>query len=203
VSTDHLRQNVEPSRRGDSARSALLRAASAGVSGQEQQNVSAYGGPVALRLREAVRAVVVDDDDWVLLVRFDFEDGTLWATPGGGVNDGESIDDTVRRELNEEVGLQGLELGPIIWQRTHVFPLSADFDGQREVFFLIRVRTTPGRPLFSPDELRAEGLGGSRWWTVAELRAATDTRFAPRCLPHLYSRLVLGGPLSEVIDTGV
>ncbi|HEX2427771.1 MAG TPA: NUDIX domain-containing protein [Gaiellaceae bacterium] len=36
-----------------------------------------------LRLRDAVRAVVVDPDERVLLVRFEFPNRTGWATPGG------------------------------------------------------------------------------------------------------------------------
>ena len=56
----------------------------------------------ALRLRDAVRAVVVDPDDRVLLVRFEFPHWIGWATPGGGVDSGETDEAAIRRELAEE-----------------------------------------------------------------------------------------------------
>ena len=55
-----------------------------------------------LRIREAVRALVIDPDDRVLLVRFEFPNtGTHWATPGGGVEPGETDHQALRRELDE------------------------------------------------------------------------------------------------------
>ena len=44
------------------------------------------------RLRLATRAIVVDEVERVLLVRFDFGDRIVWATPGGGIEEGESDD---------------------------------------------------------------------------------------------------------------
>src|SRR5262245_37208953 len=53
--------------------------------------------------RRAVRAVVLDDHDRVLLVRFEnaASGEVWWATPGGGVEDGESDENALRRELLE------------------------------------------------------------------------------------------------------
>ena len=42
------------------------------------------------RLRDAVRALVLDEADRVLLVRFEFPRWVGWATPGGGVNSHET-----------------------------------------------------------------------------------------------------------------
>ena len=76
-----------------------------------------------LRLRSATRAVVLDGTDRILLVRFDFGDRLVWAAPGGGVEEGEDDEHAVRRELAEEAGLEGFELGPLVWTRTHVVPI--------------------------------------------------------------------------------
>jgi 8-oxo-dGTP pyrophosphatase MutT (NUDIX family) len=159
---------------------------------------------LTLRLREAVRAVVFDGGGRVLLVRFVFDDGPLWALPGGGIDPGESPDDAVRRELYEEIGLVDVEVGPRVWERTHVHPF-AGFDGQHETVFLVHADAGTGAvvPGFSVDELAAEGLTGSRWWTLDELRDATGTLFAPRRLPELLHVLVADGPPAVVVDVGV
>jgi ADP-ribose pyrophosphatase YjhB (NUDIX family) len=155
------------------------------------------------RMRPAVRALVVRPDDAVLLVHFEFGDGSeVWATPGGGIEAGESEEDAIRRELAEEVGVRLVELGPLLWTRSHVFALSADFDGQRERVFLVRVADAPGQPLMSVAELRAEGVTESRWWTAAELAASSEV-FAPRRLPELVAQVLAEGAPDEPIDAGV
>jgi len=156
---------------------------------------------MVLPLREGVRAVVLDDDDRILLVHFQFPDWTLWATPGGGVEPGETLDVAIRRELLEEVGLVDVELGPIIWERTHIFPF-AEFSGQHERFFLVRTSTNVISPSFSQQELLAERLTAARWWSVQEIREASDERFAPRQLASLLVTLLQQGPTGELVDTG-
>jgi TDG/mug DNA glycosylase family protein len=72
-----------------------------------------------LPLRENVRAVVLDERNRVLLLRYEDEYGEWWVTPGGGREPGESDEQTLRRELDEEVGLVGFELGPLLWEHSH------------------------------------------------------------------------------------
>ncbi|HSN02415.1 MAG TPA: NUDIX domain-containing protein [Acidimicrobiales bacterium] len=156
-----------------------------------------------LPLRDAVRAVVLDDLERILLVRFQLTDGGLWATPGGGVEPGETIEATIRRELHEEVGLVNLDLGPVIWERTHEFPVSDDFRGQREKFFLVRTTQFEVKPAFSKEDLAAEGITGARWWTLAEIRESRNERFAPRRLSLFLTHLLKDGPPHAPLDIGV
>jgi 8-oxo-dGTP pyrophosphatase MutT (NUDIX family) len=157
---------------------------------------------MALPLREAVRAIVIDDRRRLLLVRFAVAEGDLWATPGGGIEDGESHEAAIRRELYEEVGLRDSEVGPAIWTRTHRFTFLPGFGGHRETFYLVRAHEKPGPPGFSDEELRAEGLVGSRWWTLTELEGSRSERFAPTRLPELYGSLLAEGPPRRPIATG-
>jgi ADP-ribose pyrophosphatase YjhB (NUDIX family) len=60
--------------------------------------------PVANRLVPAASAVVVDRVGRILLHRR--ADNELWSIPGGGMEVGERIADTVVREVREETGLE-------------------------------------------------------------------------------------------------
>jgi 8-oxo-dGTP pyrophosphatase MutT (NUDIX family) len=156
-----------------------------------------------LRLRPAARVILVDDDDRVLLVCFDFPgEPPVWATVGGGLEPGETHEVAALRELAEEAGLEGVELGPPVWTRTHVFPLGVDWDGQTEVYFLVRTLPFEPRPHHTWEQLSAENVIAIRWWTLAELEAA-DVLFAPRRLPALLRELLLHGPPTEPVEVGV
>ena len=156
-----------------------------------------------MRLRQAARAVVLDPADRILLVRFQFPRRTVWATPGGGVDHGETHEQAIVRELAEEAGLEEVELGPWIWTRTHVFPFeSGRWDGQQERYVLVRTPAFEPAPRLTPDELAAEFVTAVRWWTQAEL-AAAEVLFAPRRLPELVAALLRDGPPGEPVDAGV
>src|ERR1700739_2041479 len=73
-----------------------------------------------------VRAVVLDGDNRVFLVKHSYVSG--WHLPGGGVEVGETLDDALRRELAEEgrievlgePALHGLFLNSHVSRRDHV-----------------------------------------------------------------------------------
>ena len=160
------------------------------------------GRSSGLPLRQAVRALVVDDRERVLLVRFVFPDRDVWATPGGGIEPDEPDEQALRRELLEECGLEQPELGPIVWERTHWWTGMEGFAGQTERYTLVRTVAFEPAPRWTPEQLAAEGVAEVRWWTPAEL-AATDTVFAPRRLPELLGALLENGPPPEPVDVGV
>jgi 8-oxo-dGTP diphosphatase len=156
-----------------------------------------------VRLRTGFRALVLDPDERIALVRFEFPDRSVWAAPGGGVEEGEDDAATLARELREELGLELVKpLGRCVWVRTHVFPMSG-WDGQTERYYLVRTPAFAIRPGLSTEELRAEGVGALRWWTLEELEAATDASFAPRRLPTLLRELLRDGPGAEPLGVGV
>jgi len=156
-----------------------------------------------LRLREAARAVILDPDGRILLVRFEFPDRSVWACPGGGLEPGESHEAALRRELREEVGVELEELGPCVWTRTHIIPfLNGLWDGQVERFFLLQVEPFEPAPLLTPEQLRAEFVVEVRWWTAEQLDSSTELH-APRRLPELVAQLRDQGPPSQPIDAGI
>lgn len=168
----------------------------------------ATGEGVGLRIREAVRALVIDDDNRVLLVRWQFGDQHVWGTPGGGMEPDEDVETALRRELDEELGIgASAEIGPHIWERTHLVAfIDGNWDGQHDRFFLVRTTAFEPAPHLTREQLAAEHLMHMQWWTFDELQsfAPTDVEFfAPRRLPQLVAQLVAEGPPAAPIDTGV
>ena len=156
-----------------------------------------------MRLRQAARAIVLDPAQRILLVHFRFPAQSFWATPGGGIDEGETPEQAVARELDEEAGLVDFELGPWVWTRTHVVPFESGlWDGQVERYMLVRTNAFEPAPRFTADELAVEYVTAIRWWTLTELEAS-DELFAPRRLPELLAALVRDGPPGEPFDVGV
>jgi 8-oxo-dGTP pyrophosphatase MutT (NUDIX family) len=75
-------------------------------------------------VRPAARVLLLDPLGRVLLLRVERPYGlpyAAWLTPGGGLEPGESHEEAALRELREETGISGVELGPWVWERRFHF----------------------------------------------------------------------------------
>lgn len=157
-----------------------------------------------MRIRQAVRALLLDPDERVLLVRFEFPGATVWGLPGGGVEPHEDPTSALRRELAEELGLADLEIGPPVWHRLHVVSFVHDhgrWDGQRDLVHMVRTEWFEPRPGSSWEHLHRERVHEFRWWTLDEIQRS-PARFAPRQLAFHLEQLVRDGPPDPPVDTG-
>lgn len=125
------------------------------------------GRASGLPRRENVRAAVVDGAGRILLLRYGDEYGDWWVTPGGGREPGESDEQTLRRELDEEVGLREFELGPLLWQLSHWDFDDPSYGGSESRVYRIEVDA------FEPPVV-TEAVE-ARWFGLAEL-AGVATR---------------------------
>jgi double-stranded uracil-DNA glycosylase len=137
--------------------------------------------------RRAVRGLVLDRAGRVLLVRFEHpvSGEAWWATVGGGIDEGESDEEALRRELREEAGLEGFTIGPVVHEREHTFPWDSVIYHQVERFHLVRVDEHEAAPTI---DIAAEGVTEVRWWTAEEL-ASPPERLVPAELPELVRTL--------------
>ncbi|QQC91386.1 NUDIX hydrolase [Streptomyces alfalfae] len=96
--------------------------------------------PKANSVVPSVTAVVRDDDGRLLIIHK--TDNDLWALPGGGHDIGESIGDTVVREVLEETGIT-VQIDSIVGLYTNPEHVLAYDDGEVRQQFSICFRAHP------------------------------------------------------------
>jgi 8-oxo-dGTP pyrophosphatase MutT (NUDIX family) len=148
--------------------------------------------------RRAGRVLLIDGDEAVLLFEgFDPGDpdaGCWWLTPGGGAEDGESVESAAVREVAEETGLRirDDQLGPVVATRVAEFAFEGRHYRQSESFFAVHTdRFEPANHDWEDAEHRS--LLGSRWWTATELETTTATVY-PSELAALLRAVLDGRP---------
>ena len=168
---------------------------------------------MTLNLRRAVRAIILDENDRILLCQFVFPHpavpekvNAVWSAPGGGIEPGEDRLTALRRELREEIGLAITADPPHIW---HQEILAADyppgFGGLVNDYFLVRVDNFQPRGELTDDQLaREENVAGFRWWQLSEIAGYPGPElFSPRDLTTPLTALLTAGTPSQPVQLGL
>ena len=109
----------------------------------------------------------------------------LWMTPGGGMETGESDQQSLEREVWEETGLRLTEPGRLVWIRNFSFQLNNGVFKQFEKFFLVFTPQFKPTMQNNPAQDELDIFKRYKWWNIDQLIGAADT-FAPAHLgPHL------------------
>jgi ADP-ribose pyrophosphatase YjhB (NUDIX family) len=149
--------------------------------------------PKPLRLRQAGRVIALDPAGKVLLFRYDNPppNGRHWATPGGGLDEGESFHDGAARELAEETGWTDVTVSPdVLSDTTFTMDYMGEMVRQREQLFLARV-AEPERALGQVSAMhRSDGIVAWHWWDLPELDATSESVW-PAGLANLIRRIYI------------
>ena len=129
-----------------------------------------------IEVRTAARLLLLDENRRLLLFRHkDGHGREFWATPGGGLEPGETANEAAHREAAEELGATTVELTPLWTGHSHF--IFADRNvSQTETFFLI----TKHSEILGPEvkELhRREGIVEARWWSIEEIQNSQEPIF--------------------------
>jgi 8-oxo-dGTP pyrophosphatase MutT (NUDIX family) len=145
--------------------------------------------------------ILFDARSRVLLMRWRLQDGgSVWITPGGGLDPGETHAQAALRELGEEVGLREARLGPWVWSREHRLRWNGRDILQRERFHLVRVEAHEV-DRSANDENERRVIEEMRWWSPAEIAASSEA-FSPRRLAELLPPLLEGRLPAEPLVLG-
>lgn len=145
--------------------------------------------------RVAARAVLIDDDRNILLIRAhdpaNPRDGHWWELPGGGIDPGETAEDTCLRELQEEAGIRTAEVIGTLWAQHGRFQFGGLHFDQHETVHLAHTSAPTDLVATHLEALEVQSFEAVRWWTLDDLCALPDrtipTRLAELLVP------VLGG----------
>jgi len=155
---------------------------------------------LVVKQRKSARALLLNTRDQVLLIRHEDlfpvdlrEPDSLdyWATPGGGVEPGELPEEAVRRELQEELGLEHVQIKRQVAYRE--VELSLPEVGavlSQESYFLCRVSEAPQLNQYGMSISENRILREIRWWSLEELRQMTES-LRPTAIPALVEKASL------------
>ncbi len=139
-----------------------------------------------MKIHNTVRLVLLDADQRILLIKVNIPDlivpdhpniFTYWMTVGGGIEEGETIEQAARREAFEETGLTDLTLGPVLWREKRILyrknqPLPASESWTNQSWILAHtVQTEVSRDHLEP----GEEILDYKWWSLDEIRTTEET----------------------------
>lgn len=154
-------------------------------------------------IRQAARALIVDAAQRVLLFRGELPGREpWWFAPGGALEQGETFDAALVREVAEETGLVvDIDAVPApVWTRDFLFTWKGTRERHLEQFFLIRV------PAHDVDTSRFEAAESEvvrthRWWSLDDIRRSAE-RFSPVHLGDHLAPLLQGRVPGQPVAVG-
>lgn len=111
--------------------------------------------------RVVAKALITDAAGKILVVK---EGQDFWSLPGGGLEHGESAQDCLRREIEEEIGIKDVEVGEITYS-TNVYLDRID-TWMTWIVYKAKVN--------SSDFIFGDGVTDAKYIDIKEIEESTD-----------------------------
>ena len=134
-----------------------------------------------MRVRKSARAIVINCKNQIFLFQYMFdylEDSkAIWITPGGSLEEGESFEDALKREVYEELGVQLTKESPEVYYRNPIYTLKSGEKVQSvEKFFLVVLEEDSFSFNHWTESEKKRMLAG-KWWSMEEIEKSEDEFF--------------------------
>lgn len=147
-----------------------------------------------MKERVAARVLLISPEGRLLLLQAEggpvAGPSAFWFTVGGGLEPGEDLMSTARREVAEETGLSNVRFGPAVWYSEQVLTFHGEATLFRETYIVAHAESE-ALETRSWTELEVEMIRGWRWWSVEEI-AATEEIIFPLGLAELLPDVIAG-----------
>ena len=135
-----------------------------------------------MKVRKSSRAIVLNKKKEIFLFQYMFDyledNKAIWITPGGSLEEGESFEDALKRELFEELGVQTKEKCPEVYYRNPVYTLKNGEKVQSvEKFFLVMLEDEEFSSEHWTESEKKRMLAG-KWWSAEEIERSEEEFFS-------------------------
>lgn len=164
---------------------------------------------MSIALRKTARALLLNEHKELLLMRIEVLDaaqadrvkyGSIWCTVGGAIEQGESLQEAIIREIYEETGIADIDVnvGPVVWYSK----VELLFRGIRTLFdesYFVAKTTKLIVTTHAATEYEKENIKEYKWWSYDELQKTNEPVF-PVNLRNYIADIMAGKYPEQPID---
>lgn len=156
-----------------------------------------------MEIRKSSRAILLNPENKIFLFKFEFimlsGHKTLWIAPGGGVENGESFEQALYREIYEEIGLKINDDFKWIYYRNKPFTTKSGEEFiSEERYYLVKIERS-NINFENMTHTEQKFTKDWKWWTIEEIMNSSEIFFTDNLGEEL-TKIINGCIPEEPVD---